>query len=69
MRTVSLADLISMKLRSGTRSVLRAKDLGDVIGLIRHHRLTGDFAAQIDPSLRAEFRRLLDAVESERRDD
>ena len=38
--TVSLEDLIEIKLRSGSSNVLRAQDLADAIGLIRHHRLT-----------------------------
>lgn len=67
LQTVSLADLINMKLRSGTRNILRAKDLGDVIGLIRHHRLTKDFLPRIDKELRDEFRKLIDAIEREQR--
>lgn len=60
--TVSLADLINIKLRSGTRSVLRAIDLADVIGLIRCNRLSGAFAAKVDRPLRPEFRKLARAV-------
>jgi hypothetical protein len=37
--TVNLADLINIKLRSGLSSILRAQDLADVIGLMRHHRI------------------------------
>lgn len=66
IRTVSLADLITMKLRSGSRDILRAQDLADVIGLIRHHGLRGEFAARIDQSMRAEFRTLANAVHAER---
>ncbi len=55
IRTVSLADLIGIKLRSGTRSLLRAQDLADVIGLIRHHRLGADFAARLPKDLRPAF--------------
>ncbi|MBI5863204.1 MAG: hypothetical protein HZB38_01570 [Planctomycetes bacterium] len=62
--TVSLGDLITMKLRSGSRSVLRSIDLADVIGLIRAHRLTSTFAGRIDKSVRAEFRTLVRAVRS-----
>lgn len=65
--TVGLADLIQMKLYSGTRFVLRAQDLADVIALIRAHRLTGTFAAKLDPSLRSEFKKLARAVASETR--
>ena len=45
IRTVGLADLINMKLRSGSTQMLRAQDLADVIGLIRQRKLHGDFAA------------------------
>ncbi len=64
--TVSLADLVTMKLRSGTGSMLRAQDLADVIALIRAHKLTGKFSARIAPGLRAEFRKLVRAVEAEK---
>jgi hypothetical protein len=63
--TVPLADLIAMKLRSGTASMLRAQDLADVIGLIRHHHLTGEFARQLDKALRPAFRRLVRAISRE----
>jgi hypothetical protein len=63
--TVSLPDLIEMKLRSGTANLLRAQDLADVIGLIRHHRLTGDFARHLDRPLRPTFRKLARAIERE----
>lgn len=67
IRTVSLADLLNMKLRSGTSDMLRAQDLADVIGLIRCRRLTGDFSSQIAKPLRATFRKLARAVGEERR--
>jgi hypothetical protein len=35
VRTVSLADLINLKLRSGLRDLARARDLADVVDLIR----------------------------------
>lgn len=62
IRTLSLADLINAKLRSGTSDVTRAQDLADVIGLIRHHRLGSAFASKIEPSLRPEFRKLVKAI-------
>lgn len=60
--TVSLADLINMKLYSGTRSIARMQDLADVIGLIRVAKLNSAFAARIDKPLRPEFRKLLQAA-------
>ncbi len=65
VRVVSLADLISMKLRSGTANLLRAQDLADVIGLIRHRRLTSKFAGRIQKDLRPEFRKLVKAIRDE----
>lgn len=62
IRTVSLADLIAIKLRSGSRHLLRAQDLADVIGLIRVHQLTESYAAQLPKDLRPEYRRLARAV-------
>ncbi len=63
--TVPLADLIAMKLRSGTKNLLRAQDLADVIGLMRHHRLTSEFAREIDKSVRPAFRKLVKAIEQD----
>lgn len=65
IQTVGLADLINMKLRSGTKSVLRAQHLADAIALIRTCRLNGTFAARIDRPLRANFTRLHSAVRKE----
>jgi hypothetical protein len=63
--TVPLADLIAMKLRSGTKNLLRAQDLADVIGLIRHHKLTGEFARSLEKTLRPTFRKLIRSIERE----
>ncbi len=60
--TVPLNDLIEMKLRSGMKHLLRAQDLADVIGLIRHQRLTGEFARSIEKTLRPAFRKLVREV-------
>lgn len=63
--TVNLAQLINMKLRSGSENLLRAQDLADVIGLIRHHRLSGEFARHLDKNLRPAFRKLIRMIEKE----
>jgi hypothetical protein len=44
----------------------RAIDIADVIGLIRANKLTGQFAAKLQKSLRAEFRKLVKAVQREK---
>ena len=61
--TVSLADLVDMKLRTGSSDPLRAQDLADVIGLIRHHQLRRDFARNLGADVRGEFKKLVDAIE------
>jgi len=65
--TVGMPDLVNMKLRSGLKNIARAQDLADVIGLIRCHNLRGDFAAKIEKSLRPEFRKLVKAVQGDKR--
>ncbi len=65
--TVTLVDLINMKLRSGSQNLLRAQDLADVIGLIRHHQLTSGFARHQDKALRPAFRKLVRMIERENR--
>lgn len=65
--TVSLPDLIDMKLHAGLSSLLRAQDIADVIGLIRARRLGSDFAARLRPGVRREFRTLVRAVQRDRR--
>jgi hypothetical protein len=60
--TVRLADLISIKLKSGLSSRARAMDIGDVVGLIRAHSLGTSFAAKLDRTVRKEFKKLVEAV-------
>lgn len=64
--TISLPDLLNLKLKSGLARISRAQDLADVIGLIKCHNLTGSYAGQIDKPLRPEFRKLVKAVASGR---
>jgi len=64
--TVSLADLINLKLSSGLRNMTRAIDIADVIGLVRANKLTGQFASKLQKSFRAEFRKLVKAVQREK---
>jgi hypothetical protein len=62
VRTVSLADLINLKLHSGASSVLRSQDLAAVIALIRANKLDGRFVSRIDKPLRPTFRKLFAAI-------
>ncbi len=63
--TVTLVDLIGMKLRSGSANLLRAQDLADVIGLIRHHQLSSAFARHLEKTLRPAFRKLVRLIQRE----
>lgn len=63
--TVTLTELINLKLRSGSENLLRAQDLADVIGLIRHHQLSGEFARHLDKNLRPAFRKFVRMIEKE----
>jgi hypothetical protein len=62
IRTVSLADLISIKLASGISSRLRSQDIADVIGLIRANKLNGKFTPRVAKPFRKEFRDLLKLI-------
>ena len=64
--TVTLVDLIGMKLQSGSTNLLRAQDLADVIGLIRHHQITSEFARHLDKTLRPPFRKLVRLIQREK---
>ena len=60
-RVLSLAKLIELKLASGTTAAHRGQDLVDVSRLIESVGLPREFAADLDPSVAGEFRRLWDA--------
>jgi hypothetical protein len=62
IKTVSLGDLISLKLSSGVNNVLRSQDIADVIGLIRSNHLDGSFTPKIAKEYRKDFKGLLEAI-------
>lgn len=66
VRTVDLADLISMKLRSGTGRMTRAKDLADVVELILRRGLRPTFAGRLARDQQAAFRKLVRTIDKER---
>jgi Uncharacterised nucleotidyltransferase len=59
---VSLEKLIELKLASGISAAHRLKDLADVQELIKIRRLGADFAARLDPYVRAKYLELEEAV-------
>ncbi len=62
--TISLVDLINLKLTSGMKNLARAQNIADVVGLIRERALTSALAAKLDQSVRGEFKKLVKAVRS-----
>jgi hypothetical protein len=57
VRCASLPKLVELKLASGT-AAWRLKDLADVQEMIRAFGLPGQFAEQLDPSVRESYRQL-----------
>ena len=66
VRAVTLGDLISMKLCSGTKHVHRSRDLADVVDLIQTIPLDKSFTPKVAKPYRADFKRLVDSLERER---
>jgi hypothetical protein len=56
--------LVELKLASGMSSLDRAKDLGDVVELIRHVKLPRELADELDPSVRDKYIEAWDAVQN-----
>lgn len=67
VKVVGLADLIRGKLTVGLEAHKRAKDIVDVLELIRIIPLKKDFAAKLPKHLRAPFKELVDQVHAPRR--
>jgi hypothetical protein len=67
VKVIGLADLIRGKLTVGLVSMNLAKDLADVVELIRLVPLKKDFAPKLPKHLRAPFKALVDDVHEPRR--
>jgi hypothetical protein len=61
-RFLPLAKLIELKLASGMSAVHRAKDIGDVVELIRAARLPRELGTELDASVRTKYAELWVAV-------
>ena len=59
VQTVSLGELLTLKLRTGVRQLVRARDLADVVELIRARKLNGSYANRIAEDVRPEFKSIL----------
>jgi hypothetical protein len=68
MNVISLPKLIELKLASyQCFRINRAKDLADVIELIKSQNLNRSFADLLDPSIRNEFEQLILGLEEDNR--
>lgn len=59
-----VAKLVEVKLASGLSSTHRERDLGDVVELIKHARLPRELGDQLDPSVRSEYVRRWDDLQT-----
>jgi len=63
---ITLEKLIELKLASGLSAPHRLRDLSDVQELIVRLKLPPEFETKLDPSVRAEYRRLSDSARTAR---
>lgn len=56
--------LVELKLASGVSSIHRAKDLSDVVELIKHARLPRELADALDASVRDKYLEIWDALQT-----
>jgi predicted nucleotidyltransferase len=69
VRFATLEKLIELKLASGMTAPDRLKDLADVQEMIKIRSLDADFADKLNPYVREEFLKLLEAVQRGSRND
>jgi hypothetical protein len=58
-----IAKLVELKLASGMSSMHRAKDLADVVELVKHAHLSRDLADQLDASVSGRYLEIWDALQ------
>jgi hypothetical protein len=56
--------IVELKLASGMTTIHRAKDLADVVELIKHAHLSRELGEAIDPSVRARYFEIWDALQT-----
>ncbi len=69
VRTVSLPNLIELKLASGISAPDKLKDLADVQELIRLRTLGHELADKLDPYVRDKYAELVDSIRNAKRDE
>jgi hypothetical protein len=61
---IPLAKLIELKLASGMTSIHRAKDIGDVVELLKRAAPSRDLGDELDPSVRGKYFEIWDALQT-----
>ncbi|HWO26284.1 MAG TPA: hypothetical protein VNO30_46470 [Kofleriaceae bacterium] len=61
---IPLATLVELKLASGMTSIHRAKDIGDVVELIKYAKLPRELADELDASVRGRYLEIWDALQT-----
>lgn len=61
---IPLSKLVELKLASGMTSIHRAKDIGDVVELIKHARPPRELGSELDPSVRDKYFEIWDALQT-----
>jgi len=61
---IPLAKLIELKLASGMTSIHRAKDIGDVVELMKHTRSPRELGNELDPSVRDRYFEIWDGLQT-----
>jgi len=61
---IPLATLVELKLASGMSTIHRAKDIGDVVELIKYADLPRALANELDPSVRARYLEIWDELQT-----
>ncbi len=59
IHVVSLAELLTLKLKTGVHEMKRAKDLADIVELISARGIDGSYSSQIAKDVRPDFRRIM----------
>lgn len=59
-----LAKLVELKLASGMTSIHRAKDIGDVVELIKHTKAPREMGNELDPFVRDRYFEIWDALQT-----
>jgi hypothetical protein len=64
LAVIPLTTLVELKLASGMTSMHRAKDIGDVVELIKHTKQPRELGDELDPFVRGRYFEIWDALQT-----